>query len=130
MRRALQARDRRCRFPGCDNTRFLDGHHVRHWSQGGETNIDNLLLLCRRHHRLVHEHGCTIERDHSGRPHFTNAHGVRLDNVPLPPPPIDPELLRRRHRELHIDSDTCRNGDGDRMDLALTVDAISAAVAA
>ena len=55
MRRALRARDKGCRFPGCTNTHFIDGHHVRHWADGGETRLDNLLQLCRHHHRLVHD---------------------------------------------------------------------------
>ena len=57
MRRALQNRDRRCRYPGCDNSRFLDAHHIEHWSQGGETKLSNLVLLCGRHHRFLHEGG-------------------------------------------------------------------------
>jgi hypothetical protein len=56
LRRALLARDgRRCRFPGCTHARYLHGHHVRHWIDGGETSLANALLLCSRHHRLVHE---------------------------------------------------------------------------
>ena len=46
LRRALEVRDRGCRFPGC-GLRFTDGHHVRHWAQGGETKLENLLLMCR-----------------------------------------------------------------------------------
>jgi hypothetical protein len=60
MRRALDARDQGCRFPGCTNTRFVDGHHIEHWADGGETKLDNLVLLCRRHHRFVHEYGFRI----------------------------------------------------------------------
>ena len=56
LRRALQARDRQCRFPGC-NARRCDVHHVEHWADGGATRLDNLVLLCRRHHRAVHEEG-------------------------------------------------------------------------
>jgi hypothetical protein len=63
MRRALDARDRGCRFPGCDNTRFVDAHHIHHWVHGGETRLDNLVLLCRRHHRAVHEEGFCVERE-------------------------------------------------------------------
>ncbi|MBX5463527.1 MAG: DUF222 domain-containing protein, partial [Steroidobacteraceae bacterium] len=61
LRRALQARDRGCRFPGCTHTRFVDAHHVQHWAQGGKTKASNLVLLCRRHHRFVHEGGVRIE---------------------------------------------------------------------
>ena len=46
IRRALLIRDRRCRFPGCTHTRWLDAHHVEHWAHGGETKLTNLLLLC------------------------------------------------------------------------------------
>ena len=51
IRRALKARDGGCRFPGCTNHKFVDGHHIKHWSDGGETSLDNLVLLC-RHQRL------------------------------------------------------------------------------
>jgi len=60
LRRALQHRDGGCRFPGCTAKRFVDGHHIRHWSEGGETRLDNLVLLCRTHHRLVHEGGYRV----------------------------------------------------------------------
>jgi hypothetical protein len=60
MKRALWLRDQGCRFPGCGNRRFLHGHHVEHWLQGGRTSLDNLLLLCSFHHRLVHEGGFTV----------------------------------------------------------------------
>jgi len=60
LRRALAARDRGCRFKGC-GLRFTDAHHVRHWADGGETSLGNLLLLCSYHHRLVHEEGWKIE---------------------------------------------------------------------
>jgi Domain of unknown function (DUF222)/HNH endonuclease len=62
MRRALDARDGGCRFPGCTNARFTDAHHIEHWINGGETKIANLVLLCRRHHRFVHEYGFGVER--------------------------------------------------------------------
>jgi hypothetical protein len=57
IRRALQRRDGGCRFPGCSCTRFVDAHHIVHWADGGDTSMHNLVLLCRRHHRLVHEGG-------------------------------------------------------------------------
>ncbi len=60
-RRALIARDKGCRFPGCDcPPAWTDAHHVKHWADGGPTTLDNLILLCRRHHRLVHEEGWTL----------------------------------------------------------------------
>ena len=58
LRRALALRDQHCRWPGCEREASrCDGHHVVHWIHGGETNLDNLLLLCKRHHRMVHEGG-------------------------------------------------------------------------
>ncbi len=62
LRRALDARDGGCRFPGCTNRIFTDAHHIEHWLDGGETNLDNTVLLCRRHHRALHEHGFSLER--------------------------------------------------------------------
>ena len=55
--RALARRDTTCRFPGCTNRRFLDGHHLTHWIHGGATSLDNLCRLCSSHHRYVHERG-------------------------------------------------------------------------
>jgi hypothetical protein len=60
IRRALDHRDGGCRFPGC-GLRFCDAHHVKHWADGGETRLGNLVLLCRRHHRAVHEEGFRVE---------------------------------------------------------------------
>ncbi len=60
----LRFRDRHCAFPGCESTLFLHAHHVRHWADGGRTELDNLTLLCGAHHRRVHEGGWTIR----GRP--------------------------------------------------------------
>ncbi len=60
--------------PGC-GSRFTDAHHVRHWADGGETSPGNCILLCRHHHRLVHEGGWRIEfRDH-GRAIFFDPWG-------------------------------------------------------
>ena len=55
-------RDGGCAFPGCLHTRFLHAHHIKHWLHGGETRLDNLVLLCSFHHHLVHEGGWTISR--------------------------------------------------------------------
>jgi hypothetical protein len=58
LRKALARRDGHCRWLGCERpASWCDGHHVVHWIDGGETNLDNLVLLCRRHHRMVHEGG-------------------------------------------------------------------------
>ena len=62
IRRALKRRDHGCRFPGCTCSRFVDAHHIQHWADGGETSMDNLVLLCRTHHRLVHEAGYGVQQ--------------------------------------------------------------------
>jgi len=67
IKRALWARDKHCRFPGCCNKRFVDAHHIEHWSNGGETSLDNLMLLCPKHHRLVHEGGFRIDKDYQNQ---------------------------------------------------------------
>ena len=72
LRRALRSRDRGCRFPGCPATHRLHGHHVRHWAEGGETALDNLVLLCPVHHRLVHEGGFDVRRLDDGALRFTD----------------------------------------------------------
>jgi len=62
LRRSLKALDKGCRFPGCDcPPAWTDAHHIKHWAAGGLQTLPNLVLLCRRHHRLVHEEGWTIE---------------------------------------------------------------------
>ena len=75
IKRALMARDRHCAFPGCHHQRFVDAHHIEHWSAGGETSLDNLMLLCSRHHKLVHEGGFAIERDYQNRWFFKRPDG-------------------------------------------------------
>lgn len=85
IRRALQYRDGGCRFPGCTHTRFVDGHHIRHWADGGETSLDNLVLLCRHHHRAVHEGGFGCERSPGGKFVFTDARSRPIsEGAPLP----------------------------------------------
>jgi len=78
IKRALKARDRGCVFPGCHKTRFVDAHHVQHWSAGGETSLGNLLLMCSRHHRLVHEGGYRIDKDYRDRWIFKRPDGIAV----------------------------------------------------
>lgn len=65
QRRALRLRDLTCRFPGCHQTRHLDAHHLVPWQDGGRTDLENLAMLCRRHHVLVHESGLHLVRGSS-----------------------------------------------------------------
>ncbi len=78
IKSALRARDRGCRFPGCHHARFVDAHHIKHWSAGGETCLDNLMLLCSRHHRMVHEGSFGIERDFQNRWFFKRPDGIAV----------------------------------------------------
>jgi hypothetical protein len=55
MSRALSIRDGGCQFPGCCESRYVEGHHIKHWADGGETKLDNLVTLCRYHHRELHK---------------------------------------------------------------------------
>ena len=85
MQRALRSRDQGCRFPGCTQHRFVDAHHIRHWANGGETSLDNLVLLCRLHHRLVHEGGFGVERIDDGAIRFTQPGGQVITGHPKLP---------------------------------------------
>ena len=100
LRRALHHRDGCCRFPGC-GVRFGQGHHVRHWAQGGPTTLSNLVLLCRRHHRAVHEEGYQVERQPDDQLRFRRPDGQVIPDVPpSPDPPGDPvAAIRARNEE-------------------------------
>lgn len=97
IRRALEERDRGCRYPGC-GSRFTDAHHVRHWADGGETSLANLVLLCRRHHRAVHEGRAKMALDREGKAVFFTPAGKVIGGAPpahpatgtLPPAPPEP----------------------------------------
>ena len=103
LRRALDVRDRGCRFPGC-GLRFTDAHHIVHWADGGETKLNNTLLLCRRHHRRVHEGGYQICSDRNGQVvFFTPKRKALFEAPPLPELPADPvQALVRRNRQRGV----------------------------
>lgn len=81
LRTMLERRDRRCRFPGCEHRHDLHAHHIQHWAHGGATRKDNLVLLCRFHHRLVHEDGFTVRRTRDGTFHFSTPEGRRVPDA-------------------------------------------------
>ena len=128
LRRALQHRDRHCRFPGC-NVAFGEGHHVRHWAQGGPTMLSNLAVLCRRHHRAVHEEGFRVDHAPGGSLRFWRPDGRPLPQVPPPVRlPDDPvQALRDRHEAdgLQLDARTGRpSWLGERLDVVWAIDVL------
>ena len=121
LRRALNARDRECRFPGCRNVR-VDAHHIVHWAHGGATALDNLVLLCRRHHRAVHEEGFRVTLDAAGNVAFARPDGRPLPEAPAPPDwtgrPLAPVWARLEREGISIDPDTLTpDWRGERLDL-------------
>jgi hypothetical protein len=128
LRRALQHRDRGCRFPGC-GVPFGDGHHVRHWANGGPTTLSNLAMLCRRHHRAVHEEGYQVVCQPDGALEFRRPDGSALPGVPSPPAvPCDPaDALREAHatRGLRLHARTlCQSWTGERFDVGWAIDVL------
>jgi len=128
LRRALHHRDRSCRFPGC-GVRFGQGHHVRHWAQGGPTTLSNLVVLCRRHHRAVHEEGYQLERLADGALRFRRPDGRPLPEVPASAAvPADPVgALRAQHaaQGLQVNARTgCAGWLGERLDVGWAIDVL------
>ena len=82
IKRALMARDRCCRFPGCHHERFVDAHHIQHWADGGETSLENLLILCTHHHTLIHEEGFRVGRRADGTHYFARPDGRPIEVSP------------------------------------------------
>jgi len=127
IHRALRARDRGCRFPGCTARHFVEGHHVKHWAHGGDTSLANLVQLCHFHHRLVHEGGYGVRADGDRQFEFTRPDGRIIEPVPRHDSAescrgTDIETLNREH-DLDIDARTCVTlWDGTVMDHALAVE--------
>jgi hypothetical protein len=128
LRRALTHRDKGCRFPGCGVT-FCDAHHVQHWAQGGETALDNLVLLCRKHHRSLHEEGFRIEAGPDGELRFLRPDGRPVVDAPPPPPVPDDPLASLADELTEAWADLEKLGghpawDGSGLDLAWAVDGL------
>ncbi|WP_414717459.1 HNH endonuclease signature motif containing protein [Steroidobacter sp.] len=68
-------------MPGCPNTKYLDGHHIKHWAHGGETKLSNLVSLCRHHHRQVHEGNIVVQVLDDGAIRFTTPNGKSFDST-------------------------------------------------
>jgi len=128
LRRALHHRDRGCRFPGCGG-RFGQGHHIRHWAQGGPTTLSNLAMLCRRHHRAVHEEGYQVDRQRDGELRFRRPDGQLLPEVPRSPEVSgdSAQVLRARHEAegLMLHARTSMPGwMGERLDVGWAIDVL------
>ena len=128
LRRALHHRDRGCRFPGCGRPVAV-GHHILHWAQGGPTTLSNLALLCRWHHRAVHEEGYQVELEPDGTLRFRRPDGRLLPDVPPPVAvPADPvHALRARHdtQGLRLHARTaCPLWLGERLDVGWAIDVL------
>ena len=126
IRRALQARDGRCQFPGCTCSRWLDAHHIEHWARGGATELQNLVHLCRRHHRLVHEGNWLVERGRDGKLVFLNPHGLRITDTPRRKRGDCGDMVDRQRRNgIAPAADALLPGwIGERLDLGYAVDAL------
>ena len=131
LRRALNARDRGCRFPGCCNTLYLDAHHIEHWANGGETKPSNLALMCRFHHRLVHEGDVSIQVLDDGALRFVRRDGRCFDSIaPEHTQPLAEwtDLVGQHQRgDIHIDRNTAATRwCGEGMDYGLAVEVLLA----
>ena len=92
MVRQLRYRDGECRFPGCGARRFTQAHHLRWWRHGGRTDLENLILVCFFHHKLVHEYGWRVRREANGEVRWFHPDARRYRAGPAPPR----ELLERQ----------------------------------
>lgn len=120
LRRAVKARDGNCRFSGCTRRGRTETHHAVHWTSGGSTNIDNVLLLCRFHHHAVHEGGWHVLADPTSRFQFRSPDGHTLS--------ASPPLHTGRRETVDANNRTAKDGrcrwGGERLDLDLALTAL------
>ena len=126
IRRALEYRDKGCRFPGC-GSRYTDAHHITHWADGGETKLDNLLLVCSRHHRAVHEDGFRVEFKEGGGVEFFRPDGRAIPSVPevssAPEQPVFELMKAHEARGIIPDKWTpTPNWHGETFDYGMAID--------
>jgi HNH endonuclease len=128
LRRALHHRDETCRFPGCRG-RIREGHHVQHWARGGPTTLTNLIALCRRHHRAVHEEGYQVTRSADDVFQFRRPNGDAIPDVPplaaVPADPVEAVRAENETRQVRITARTgCARWGGERLDLGWAIDVL------
>jgi hypothetical protein len=127
IKRALNSRDRGCRFPGCPNKRYVDGHHVKHWADGGETKLSNLVTLCHFHHRRVHEGNVRVMMLDDGAIRFTQPNGESLE-APMPAPTDWTRLVASNVEEgIQMKKDAAATRwTGESMDYSTAIKALMA----
>jgi len=129
--RALQLRDKTCRFPGCCESRYVEAHHIKHWADGGETSLDNLVTLCRFHHRQLHSGIFSISatRKHNAQQlTFFNSSGEEIENnyfPQFPDVPAETSLLELGQLAPQVHANTCvSKWQGERIDYGMAVDGL------
>jgi hypothetical protein len=125
LRRALERRDRTCQFPGCDETRRLQAHHLRHWIDGGKTCLWNLVLLCRFHHRAVHEGGYWLQGEPGNDLRFTRRDGRVMVARTVELDPANDVFAHNERAALAIEARTITpRWYGDAVDLQACIDSL------
>jgi Domain of unknown function (DUF222)/HNH endonuclease len=129
--RALALRDKTCRFPGCCESKYVDAHHIRHWADGGDTSLDNLVTLCRHHHRLLHQGGFTIAVDKTPGAQqliFATPSGRKLESSIFPQfPDVSAETSAHGLQQMApaVDAGTCvPQWQGEDCDYGMAVEAL------
>src|SRR5205814_367531 len=127
---AILRLDQTCRFPGCNARAFLEGHHIRHWAEGGETSVRNILCMCNWHHRFVHEYGFTISMDENRVVTVIDPLGRKLVDVPVRHvgPEVGLPMIKAANTDLEITAETPSCGwNGEPIDYPACVDGLLAA---
>jgi hypothetical protein len=120
QRRALNIRDDGCVFPGCTNKHYTDGHHLKHWIAGGDSDLENLALLCAFHHRLVHEGGFTMLREPDGSFTF-----FRPDGRVVRTPTFTGDGTKAVATNIGIDKETAKaRWGGEPCDYSVAINAL------
>ena len=122
IRRALRARDDGCRFPACTHTRFLAGHHIQHWADGGATKLSNLVMLSRFHHRQVHEGNVSVQALDDGAFRFTGARGKCFEAAVASTGIADIMRVQHANCGIHVNVGTAvTRWGGESMDYSIAV---------
>jgi hypothetical protein len=128
IKRALDIRDGGCRFPGCGCTRYVDAHHIKHWANGGETRLNNLITLCRFHHRQLHQGEFTITPDGHDFT-FSNRRGIKILPTFRPQFPdqenVSAEIFELETIRPEISAETCKTKwAGEILDMDIAIGAL------